>query len=307
MRWPEGEPICPHEGCANPGAYPIKSTRKLKSGEVIPRRLFKCKKCLKQFSVTKGTPFEDHKLPLRDILAGLAHYIQGAKGHAALELTHELGVDYKTAFVLQHKFREAISALPKPRLTGDVEIDIAYFGGYKKPKNEADEREDRRKILTGKRQGVMTMRERRRGGRVLAFVAKNEAVGRPIVANHLTPNAVRIFVDAASSWTDLRRFGPVKVINHNRAFVQWEDGVRVDTNNAESFFSRLRRAEQGSHHRIAGRYLGAYADEMAWRETNRRKPDGEHFTDLLSATLSRTPSKSYRWRGYWQQHLKKAA
>ena len=49
-----------------------------------------------------------------------------------------------------------------------------------------------------------------------------------------------------------------------------------DTNQAESFFSRLRRAEIGQHHRI-GVHLHQYAGEMAWREDNRRKPTGAQF------------------------------
>ena len=47
----------------------------------------------------------------------------------------------------------------------------------------------------------------------------------------------------------------------------------ADINQAESFFSRLRRAEIGQHHRI-GIHLHQYAGEMAWREANRRKPNG---------------------------------
>jgi hypothetical protein len=48
----------------------------------------------------------------------------------------------------------------------------------------------------------------------------------------------------------------------------------VCTNQAESYFSRLRRAEIRTHHHIAGPYLIAYANEMAWREDNRRVPNG---------------------------------
>jgi len=43
-------------------------------------------------------------------------------------------------------------------------------------------------------------------------------------------------------------------------------------NQAESFFSRLWRAEFGVHHRISGQYLYQYAKEMAWREDHRREP-----------------------------------
>jgi len=39
---------------------------------------------------------------------------------------------------------------------------------------------------------------------------------------------------------------------------------------AEEYFSRLRRAEIGIHHHIAGAYLLRYAQESSWREDNRR-------------------------------------
>jgi hypothetical protein len=42
------------------------------------------------------------------------------------------------------------------------------------------------------------------------------------------------------------------------------------TGHVPTYFSRLRRAEIGQHHHISGSYLGAYADEMAWTEDNRK-------------------------------------
>ena len=67
---------------------------------------------------------------------------------------------------------------------------------------------------------------------------------------------------------------------------------------AESFFSRLRRAEVGTHHHIAGKYLGAYAAEMAWREDTSREANGNQFVMALGAVVS-TPLSS-QWAGYWQ-------
>lgn len=68
---------------------------------------------------------------------------------------------------------------------------------------------------------------------------------------------------------------------------------------AESFFSRLRRAEIGTHHRIAGDYLHAYAAEMAWREDNRRISNGEQFLLATASALSHPVSRV--WKGYWQR------
>src|SRR5436309_1748838 len=50
-----------------------------------------------------------------------------------------------TAFVLNHKLREAVAAESKNRkASGHVEIDGAYFGGYVKPANYQENRRDRR-------------------------------------------------------------------------------------------------------------------------------------------------------------------
>jgi hypothetical protein len=61
----------------------------------------------------------------------------------------------------------------------------------------------------------------------------------------------------------------------------------------------LRRAEIGTHHHIAGKYLHAYAAEMAWREDNNRVANGTQFTMASAATA--TAPQSARWCGYWQR------
>jgi hypothetical protein len=75
-----------------------------------------------------------------------------------------------------------------------------------------------------------------------------------------------------------------------------EDGTH--TNNAESFFARVKRSEKGTHHKMAGKYLGWYAAELAWKEDMRRKDNGWLFQDLLKRALHHPVS---RWlKGYWQ-------
>ncbi len=55
------------------------------------------------------------------------------KGKAALALSRDLGVSYKSAFVLAHKLREAMAEEMKGRVVGGegktAEVDGAYFGG----------------------------------------------------------------------------------------------------------------------------------------------------------------------------------
>ncbi len=140
VRWAEtnGQAVCPHCGC--PTAYECRRP----SGALR----FRCKACRKDFSITSGTLFASHKMPLRNYLAATAIFINEVKGKSALALSRDLGTAYKTAFVLAHKLREAMaSELKGMRLGGEgetVEIDGMYVGGYVKPANAKENRRDRR-------------------------------------------------------------------------------------------------------------------------------------------------------------------
>jgi transposase-like protein len=284
IRWPstEGAPVCPRCGCL--GAY-----------EIATRRKFKCAECYHQFSVTSGTIFASRKLPLRDILAAIAIFVNGAKGHSALQLSRDLDVQYKTAFVLTHKLREALAAeVAANEISGEVAVDGAHFGGYVKPANEKKDRKDRRRKVwqSGKRQVVVVAREH--GGETRTHVANSEAEGVPFVLSTVAAGAI-VHADEASHWDALEARYLTRRINHSEAYSL--NGAC--TNQAESFFSRLRRAEQGIHHHIAGPYLASYASEMAWREDHRRISNGEQFLAVTSAALAHPVSR--QWKGYWQR------
>lgn len=284
IRWDDnaGDPYCGKCGCAEVYTYSA-------------RKIFKCKGCETQFTVTSGTIFASRKLAIRDILAAIAIFTNGAKGYSALQLSRDLDVQYKTAFVMAHKLREAMTAASdRSPLDGIVEVDGAYFGGYVKPANEAENRRDRRKKAnqTGKRQVVVIMRERE--GRAMPFVTKTEAAGVALVHAHVDIDAT-VHADEASHWDALSARFMTKRINHSEAYSF--DGAC--TNQAESFFSRLRRAEAGIHHHIAGKYLSAYANEMAWRENYRRTSNGDQFMAIVGAALDHPVSR--QWKGYWQR------
>jgi hypothetical protein len=43
-------------------------------------------------------------------MAAIAIFVNGAKGYAVLQLSRDLDVQYKTAWVMSHKIREALAA-----------------------------------------------------------------------------------------------------------------------------------------------------------------------------------------------------
>jgi transposase-like protein len=284
VRWHAtgGEPVCPRCGCL--GVYAFRT-----------RPLFKCKACEHQFSVTSGTIFAGRKLPIRDYLMAIAIFVNGAKGHSALQLSRDLSVQYKTAFVLSHKLREALAAeKANATVSGEVAVDGAYFGGHVRPANRREDRVDRRLAVnqTGKRRVVVVAREK--NGKTLPFVFRTEPEALATLGQRIEVGSI-IHADEAAHWDALHSRYLTMRINHQEAYSA--DGAC--TNDAESFFSRLRRSEIGIHHHIAGPYLGAYASEMAWREDNRRRSNGEQYLITVNAALAHPVSR--QWKGYWQR------
>jgi transposase-like protein len=285
IRWAhaDGEPECPH--CKSRAVHAHAS-----------RRIFSCKQCVRQFSVTSCTAFHATKLPLRTILLAVLLFTNGAKGYSALQLSRDLGCQYKTAYVLLHKLRECLGPeIEAHEASGEVEVDGGYFGGYVKPANHVENRVDRRRAenQTGKRQVMVVMRERE--GRTVTTVVKREGDAVDQIAKRVKPGTI-VHADEARSWDPLHYEGfEMRRINHQQAYSDND----ACTNGAESFISRIRRAEIGTHHHIAGPYLRSYAHEMAWREDSRRLPNGTQVQILIQFAL--TQPKSVHFRGYWQR------
>jgi transposase-like protein len=290
IRWaPDGEPICSH--CGSLDAYDCRRP----SG--APR--WRCRGCKKDFSITSGTMFSSYKLPLRGYLAAVAIFCNEVKGKSMLALSRDLGLSYKSAFVLAHKLREAMADEMKHRQIGDdrpeAEVDGAYFGTYVRPANLKEDRVDRRlrKNYSKNRKVVVVIRER--GGETLPGVFKSESAALSWIKHRVVKGTV-LHADEAPSWIDLHSRFEMKRIDHQQAYSL--DGA--STNQAESYFSRIRRGEMGHHHHISGPYLLRFAQEAAWREDNRRMPNGEQVQRVAKLALGR--KKSVDFNGYWQRH-----
>ncbi len=291
VRWAAtgGEPVCPR--CGGLDAYDCRRPNGASR--------FRCRACGKDFSVTSGTIFASHKLPLKAYLAAIAIFVNEVKGKAALALSRDLGLSYKAAFVLAHKLRESMAAEIKGRMIGgdgeEASIDGAYFGGYVKPSNLRENRRDLRKAenQSGKRQVVVVIRQH--GGDSIPAVFRSESAALGFIRAHVKPGTV-VNADEASGWDSLHARFEMKRIDHGQAYSL--DGAC--TNWAETYFSRLRRGEIGHHHHISGPYLVRYAQEAAFREDARRVANGEQVGRVAELAMASKPSVDFC--GYWQRH-----
>lgn len=118
-RWPAGF-VCP--ACGGKGVR-----TSFRRGH---QRYWQCAGCQHQCSLTSGTVFEATKLPLRLWFMAMQLLTQAKNNVSALELKRQLGVCYRTAWLIKHKLIEAMGlAEVGRRLSGRVQIDDAYLGG----------------------------------------------------------------------------------------------------------------------------------------------------------------------------------
>lgn len=302
-KYGEGMQVCPDCGSID------------KHYVIRGRRQWRCKAwgCGRTFSVTSGTKFQDHKIPLRKIRQAHWLYVTSVKGVSALEVSRKLGIAYQTAFVLLHKFREGLCDQRNLNpLERHVEIDGGHFSGrIRKPRKKIKATAIPARAKQGKtsyathpnRRIVMVLREispiKGQGAtRTIVEVVPAEAEVHvtPLARKYIKKGAI-VHTDESNAFSRLGDHYEHFTVNHSIEF-STDDGV--NENQAESFFARSRRLVWGAIHRMTPKYMLDYMNEIAWREDVRRKDTVTQMELLLDAVLNN--GRSRWWRGYWQGH-----
>jgi len=143
MLWADG-PVCPHCGVVD-SAYKLEGVR-TKASKKNPEGkerfgLWKCRECRKQFTVRKGTIFEESHLPLHLWLQAIHLMVSSKKGISSHQLRRVLGITYKSAWFLTHRIRECMRDGALAGFGGDggvVKVDETFIckePGVTKAKN----------------------------------------------------------------------------------------------------------------------------------------------------------------------------
>jgi transposase-like protein len=264
MRWPNGEMCCVH--CGEIGRI-SKITRE--TGKNKRTRIYQCLACGKQFSATSGTIFNDTHLPLTKWFLAIALICEAKKGVSAKQLERHLGVNYRTAWHLAHRIREAMQE--GGLLTGVVETDETYLTPKKPRKGKPYVKKETTDVVLG-------MIERGGKLRLIPMTDAKMAIIEPEIVKHIHPDAtLQTDESAVYSIIGKRRFpGRHRTINHKSAYAIGES----HTNSIENAFSLLKRGIYGTYHKVSIKHLGRYCNEFSYR-FNRR---GEQLA-MFDATL----------------------
>jgi transposase-like protein len=277
IRWPDGV-VCPKCGESGREPYRLKGQT---------RRLWKCRACRKQFTVTVGTIFEASHISLDKWLLAFYLLCSSKKGMSAHQLHRMLGITYKSAWFMAHRIRYAMEQPPfQTRLTGTVEVDETYVGGKIRRSNRKQytpldpTQPDTRFRKTGRgteKTPVVALVER--GGIVrserIANVTADKLKG--VIRKHVDPSAT-LMTDAFPSYRGLdQEYADHFTVNHLDEYVRGE----IHTNTVENFFSILKRGINGVYHHVSEEHLPRYLAEFDFRYNARKMTDSERTVAAL--------------------------
>lgn len=261
-RWPKGFkcPICGHI------EYYYISTRKL----------YECKKCSHQTSITSGTIMHRSKLKLTIWFWTLYLVTNDKRGRSALSIAQMFDLNYRTAWRLLHKIRHAMAERDSNYILANfIEMDDAYFGA---PCPNTDGRG------TSKTKVAIALSTDINGNPLYTRMKIIEAVSSNEIrtfANEYVENGSKITTDGHSSYRQLKEDYTHEYQNYyevsDSKFLKY---LHILISNAKAFIS-------GTYHGLERKHLQSYLNEFCYR-FNRRFNTKQLFGRALNACISGT-------------------
>ncbi len=217
-------------------------------------------------------------------------------GVAADELHRTLGISQKSAWFMTHRIRETMKQEPlAAMLSGTVVADETYIGGSVRNRHKSKRPEEitfgpePTRIVPGQREkhnrgpaegkvSVLTLVNRKTGearSRLLPDVTG--ASLRKALAEQVDMASTVLNTDEAKAYKQLAvELAAHRTVNHSEdEYVRHEGGMMILTNEAENFFSQLKRSIDGTHHHVSTEHLPRYLAEFDFRFTTRKMSDSE--------------------------------
>lgn len=272
IRWPDGVVKCPHCQSEDVAFMPA-------------RKVWRCRKDNKQFSIKVGTIMEDSPISLDKWLCAFWLIVNAKNGISSYELMRALGLTQKSAWFLLHRIRLAMQQGSFDKFKGRVEADETFIGAKARNMHKG-KRKSKGTGIVGKT-AVLGLLERTtidKPSRIRLKVVENVrlTVLDPEVRKHVEKGS-EVMTDKARSYQDLNDEYIHQVIDHAECYAKGH----VHTNGLENFWSLLKRGIRGTYVNVEPFHLFRYLDEQAFRFNERKDNDQGRFLKAVAGYIGK--------------------
>jgi len=276
MRWPDGF-VCPR--CGHDKGWVIRT-----------RKVVDCKKCRVKTSLTAGTIFHKTRTPLLKWYWLIYRMATDKVGTSVAEMQRLLEItDYKTAWLMAHKVRKAMSDRDaRYRLAGLVELDETFFGPPGHTRGRGSENKSTVLCAVSLYHGANG--KPRPGFAHMRVVADASAKSIGGFLDRLgcgsDTDEGRELIEAfrTDGWKSYRTVAKDKELRHYRVVLR----KPVDAGRllpwVHRIISNAKSVIRGTHRGVSDKHLQSYLSEVCYR-FNRRYWEKEIFDRLVKACV----------------------
>ena len=192
---------------------------------------------------------EASNLGYQTCVVALYLLMTGLNSASSMKMHGDLGVTQKSAWFLAHRLREAWQLIDDPFL-GPVDADETYMGGIRQNRSKS-----KRRRITGRgtvgETVVVGVKDRKSNRISAAAVEGTDACTLQAFIEDRVSYTAKVFTDEHGGYVGLL------VDDHQSANHSAGEYVRDEahTNGVESFWSMLKRAHNGTFHKITPKHM----------------------------------------------------
>ncbi|RZB31512.1 MAG: hypothetical protein SRB2_04481 [Desulfobacteraceae bacterium Eth-SRB2] len=277
QRWPDGF-ICPR--CGHQEAWYLSK-----------RRLFDCRSCRHQTSITAGTIFHKTRVPLLKWYWLIYHMAMDKVGVSIFEMQRLLGIGcYETAWMMAHKVRKAMATRDEQySLAGLVEMDESFFGPVGTKQGRGSERKSvvlcavsiYRNYKGEEKPGFAHMRiVNDASAETIEDFLERLGCGKKTQEGKQLLETIR-----SDGWRSYERAAKNKNLSHCRIVLRDPKAAGRLMPWIHRIIANTKNVIRGAHRGVSEKHLQSYLSEIAYR-FNRRFWEKELFDRLIHACVS---------------------
>lgn len=238
-----------------------------------PKKAYKCRTCKSYIYPMSDSVFKQSSIDLPSIFISIFTFCLRKSGISADYLTSLVNISYKSAHRLLMLIRSLLCDFDDSKMSGEIEIDEAFFGSNTKYDAIG---------ITTRKKPVIGMKQREpRYVRLFLVNNRNARTINKLIEGNIEKGSL-IYTDSWKGYDCIPSTYTHKSVDHSSG--EYVRG-KVHTNGIENFWRHFKRSLRGQNIKISDQYVQLYANEAAWRYNSISKSPIQLFNEILVRSM----------------------